>query len=102
MAKQTLKLTLKVWVLLLASHVVLAVVPSIFVENKITAYIPYHSVFTPLEMFNSYNVSVYGQVTENMFMAPITILGWSLVIILWLTIHFGLAFVIAHFRNKFR
>ncbi|WP_421133475.1 hypothetical protein [Alteromonas sp. A079] len=95
-----MKVNLKLWGLLLISHFVLAIVPGFIVENKLTAYVPYHSVFTPLEMFNSLGVPVYGQVTEGMFMAPITILGWCLVVTLWLIIHYGFAIVLSHLTRR--
>lgn len=95
-----MKANLKLWALLLIFHLVLAVVPSLFVENKLTAYIPYHSVFTPLEMLKPLGVPVYGQVAEDMYMAPITILGWCLVAALWLIIHYGFALVLSHLTRR--
>ncbi|WP_027709911.1 hypothetical protein [Zooshikella ganghwensis] len=100
--KNRMKANLKVWVLLLMSHLVLAVIPSLIVENKLTAFIPYHSVFTPLEIFKFLGLPVYGQTDEDMFMAPITVLGWCLVTALWLIIHYGFAVVLSHLTRRSR
>lgn len=98
--KSRMKANPKLWALLLNSHLALAVVPGLIVDNKLTAFIPYHSVFTPLEIFKSLGLPVYGQVSEDMFMAPITILGWCLVVALWLVIHYGFALVLSHLTRR--
>ncbi|WP_157704953.1 hypothetical protein [Shewanella marisflavi] len=95
-----MKANLKLWALLLVSHSALAVIPSFIVENKWTVFIPYHSVFTPLEIFKILGLPVYGQAGEDMFMAPITVLGWCLVAALWLVIHYGFAVALSHLTRR--
>jgi len=86
----------KLWLSLISAHIVLAVIPSAIWENKVTAFIPYNSVFTPLEIFKLLDIPVYGHVSEDMFMTPITVIGWCLVFASWLLIHFGLALTLSH------
>ncbi|MDP5144240.1 hypothetical protein ORJ00_15945 [Rheinheimera baltica] len=95
-----MKANLKLWAMLLISHLALAIIPSLITENKLTAFIPYHSIFMPLDIFKSLVLPVYGQAGEEMFMAPITVLGWCLVVALWLIIHFGFAVLLSHLTNK--
>lgn len=90
-----MKSTVKAWWILISAHLFLAVVPFLLIENKLTAFIPYHSIFIPLELAAYAGLPVYGQVSKDMFMAPITVLGWCMVAALWLTIHFGLAAVLS-------
>ncbi len=92
----------KLWLILVLLHVVLAVVPDMFVSNKLTAMIPLFSILLPLEIFDYLNIPVWGKVNENMFMAPVTLLGWSLVIGTWLLVHFYLAKGLIHLPNRWR
>ena len=86
--------------MLVVSHLALAIIPSIFVENKFTVLVPYYSLFAPLEIFRSIGLPVYGQVNEDVFMAPITNLGWALVVALWLVIHYGISQLLSHLTMR--
>ena len=90
---------LKYWLTLILLHLVLAIVPDMFVSNKITAMIPLFSIFLPLELYNYLNIPVWGEVNENMFMAPITLLGWFLVVFSWILVHYVLAKGIVLLKN---
>ena len=92
---------IKYWLILFLFHVILAVVPGIFASNKLTAMIPLFSIFLPLEFFDYLNIPVWGEVQENMFMAPVTLLGWLLVIGTWSLIHYCFAIGIDYLTSRY-
>ncbi|MGX5200427.1 hypothetical protein [Aliikangiella sp. IMCC44632] len=95
-----MKIKLKFWLLILVSHLVLAVIPNYIFDNQLTAIIPYHSVVMPLEIFKLFGLPVYGQIEDHMFMAPITFLGWCLLAFFWLIIHYGVATLIIYLIKR--
>ena len=86
----------KVWMVLLIVHLVLVILPGFVISNKISSIIPYYSVFGVLELGDYLGLRVLRQITEDMFMAPITFIGWSFVISFWLMVHWVLSVITCH------
>jgi hypothetical protein len=69
-------------------------VPGFIFESKAAVIIPYYSIFGPASIFKSLGLPIFEQVTENMFIAPITYLGWFLIILFWFVVYVIIGFLI--------
>jgi hypothetical protein len=89
-----MKPILKIVTSLVAIHLLVAIVPSLLIENKITAAIIYYSIFFVLQIASDLGLAVFGIITEDTFMAPINLLGWSFIILFWSIVHSLLGYIV--------
>jgi len=89
-----MKSYLKIVTSLVAIHLLVAILPSLLIENKITASIIYYSIFYVLQIASDLGLAVFGVITEDTFMAPINLLGWSFIILFWSIVHSLLGYII--------
>jgi hypothetical protein len=95
-----MRVKFKYWMILLAIHISLVFLPSFVIENKITASIPFYTIWGVLEFGDYLGLTVLGEITEDMFMAPITFIGWSFVLFFWLLFHWLLSLVVCNLIRK--
>jgi hypothetical protein len=94
-----MRATFKYWLTLLVVHLSLVFFPGFLIENKFTATIPFYTIFSVLEFGDYLGLTVLGEITKDMFMAPITFIGWSFVISFWLLFHWLLGLVLSHLSH---
>ena len=90
----------KYWLSFLTIHICLFFLPSSIFGVKATAAIPYYSIWGVLELGSIFGLPVIGKVTEDMFIAPITFIGWSFVVSFWLLFYLLISQVISHLTSK--
>ena len=78
----------------------LALVPFLLIETKLTALLGFYSYFPILELLRGIGLPVFGKFESGMVMAPVTKAGIASIVTFWLAMHFVLA-CIFHFVLKF-
>jgi hypothetical protein len=97
-----LQLAVKLWFVLWGAHLLLAVVPFLLIESKVTALLAVYSYFPVLELLSRTGLPVIGEFQNGMVMASATKTGLVALGVFWLTTHFLIASVLAFIWKSLR